>query len=360
MYSRMRILAAFASVAIAAGGRAEGVTEGLKTGTPELKSAGALAFGPAGLLFVADPQAAAIFAIATGDTTAPAGEAKAAKTEKLDDQIAALLGTTADQILVNDMKVNPASGQVYFSIARGKGPGAAAVIVRVAADGSKVTEFALKEVPFSKVSIGNASDKNRTASVTSMSFVKNRLLVSGLSNEEWAANLRSIAFPFSEVDKGAGVQIFHGAHGKFETQSPIQTFTAVDIAGQTHLLASYVCTPLVKIPLDQIKSGEKVKGTTVAELGNRNRPLDIITYSKDGKEYALMANSARGVMKVDLTGVDKIEAITSPVKQETAGLSYETIKTLDGTVQLDKSGKDMAVVLRKAGKNLTLEVLPLP
>ena len=30
---------------------------------------------------------------------------------------------------------------------------------------------------------------------------------------------------------------------------------AYDIAGQTHLLASYTCTPLVKFPVEEIKKG---------------------------------------------------------------------------------------------------------
>ena len=41
---------------------------GMKTGTPALKSAGPLAFGPDGVLFVGDTKAATLFAIGTGDT----------------------------------------------------------------------------------------------------------------------------------------------------------------------------------------------------------------------------------------------------------------------------------------------------
>ena len=57
----------------------------------------------------------------------------------------------------------------------------------------------------------------------------------------------------------------------------------------------------------------------MAELGNRNRPLDMVVYNKGGKDYLLMANSARGVMKVDLTDVDKSNGITERVA-DTAGL----------------------------------------
>ena len=351
MFSRLFFAAA---LALALVGSSQAV-EGLKKGTPAIKSAGALAFGPEGVLFVADPVGATIFAIDTGDNK-PA-KLLSAKIDGIDGQIASILGTTADQILINDMKVNPASGTPYLSVTRGKGPDAAAVLFKVTGEG-KAVEVPLKDIPFAQVSIGNPNAKRPNDSVTSMAFVKGNLVVSGLTSEEWAANLRSIPFPFTEANKGAGVQIYHGAHGKFETQAPIQTFAAYDFGGQTHLLASYVCTPLVKIPLDSVKPGEKVKGKTIAELGNRNRPLDIVIYSKDGKDYALIANTSRGVMKVNLAGTDTADEITSKIS-DTAGLPYETIKTLAGTTQLDKLSKDQAVVLRKTDK-VSLETIPLP
>ena len=44
------------------------LTAGMKKSALELKSAGPVAFGPGGILFVADPLGAAVHAIATGDT----------------------------------------------------------------------------------------------------------------------------------------------------------------------------------------------------------------------------------------------------------------------------------------------------
>jgi hypothetical protein len=317
-----------------------------------------------------------VYAIATGDTK-PA-DVKSLSIAKVDEVIGGLLGTTGSDILVNDMKVNPASGNVYLSVARGKGPDAAAAVIKVGADG-KAAELPMKDVMFSAVKLDNATKSPRNPTITSIAFHKGELYVAGMTTQEWESNLKAIPFPFSEATtKGAGVQIYHGAHGRFETQAPIQTFMAYDIAGQTHLLASYTCTPLVKFPVAEIKKGERVKGTTVAELGNMNRPLDIIAYSKDGKDYALIANAARGVMKVSLDGVDKIEEITAPVRGggqpelnndasttkrvggATAGLKYETLKDMDGTMQLDKLNDTTAVVLRKTAKGTSLETVALP
>ena len=50
------------------------------------------------------------------------------------------LGTAADQILINDVDVNPLSKAVYIAVSRGRGPDAIPVILRT--DGSgKITEF---------------------------------------------------------------------------------------------------------------------------------------------------------------------------------------------------------------------------
>ena len=90
-------------------------TVGMKEGKPEFKSMGPLAFGPDGSLFIADTKSAAVTAIATGDTKSAAG-APALKVEGINQKIAALLGTAADQILIDDMIVNPASRNVYLAV----------------------------------------------------------------------------------------------------------------------------------------------------------------------------------------------------------------------------------------------------
>ena len=377
MFTRSRMLAALAALALVPAAWAdEGVTAGMKKGTPSIKQAGPLAFGPEGVLFVADAPNSTVYAIATGDTK-PAN-VKTLSIAKVDEVIGGLLGTTGSDVLINDMKANPASGNVYLSVARGKGPDAMPAIVKIGADG-KAAELPLKDVMFSSVKLDNASkNPGRSPTITSIAYHKGDLYVAGMTTQEWESNLKAIPFPFTEsATKGAGVQIYHGAHGRYETQAPIQTFMAYDIAGQTNLLASYTCTPLVKFPVAEIKKGDKVKGTTVAELGNMNRPVDIVAYTKDGKDYALIANSTRGVMKVSLDGVDKIEEIAAPVRGKpaqkndaavttkleggpTAGLKYDIVKDLDGTMQLDKLNDTTAVVVRKTEKGLSLETVALP
>jgi hypothetical protein len=348
-------LAALAALTMVAGPAA--AAEALTKGKVALKSAGPLAFGPEGLLFVGDPQAAAIYAIDTGDAK-PSAVAPV-KVEQLGQKLAELLGTKADDLQVNDLAVNPASGKVYLSVSRGRGPDALPVILRLDAKG-KVEELSLDGVPHAKTELANAATgAKRREAITGLKFVKGKLYVAGLSNEEFASTLRAVAYPFDGKVPAAGIQIYHGAHGKFETASPVRTFAPVEINGEEHILAAYTCTPLVKIPVSELKDGAKVKGTTVAELGNRNRPLDIVIYQKDGKSYALMANSARGVMKVGLEGIDKVEAIVSKINGK-AGLTYETLEALKGVEHLDRLGENHAVLLVRDGGKIELQTIDLP
>lgn len=350
---RTKLLVAALVLATATAGRAD---DGLKVGTPDPKSATALAFGPKGLLFVGDAAGASIFAFDTGDTKS-AGD-KPLNLEKADSKIAAALGVTAKDVQINDIRVNPASGNLYVSVSRGTAPAAPAVL-KVARDGT-VTALSLKDLPFAKVAIPNpstATPKGGAPSevITQMAFVDGKLIVAGLSSEQFASTLRVIPYPFKEADKGAGLEIFHGAHGQLETRSPIRTFVAYKVGKEDHIMAAYTCTPLVKIPVSELKAGAKVKGTTIAELGNGNKPLDMIVYTKDGKDFLLMANSKHGVLKVPTTDF----ATATPITARTgpAGIKAEAIKELADVVQLDKLDDGHAILLIKNGD---LKTVPLP
>ncbi len=338
----------------------------LKKGTPDLKSAGPIGFGPDGILFVGDTRGAALFAIDTGDRT-PGGETAAIKVEEINKKVAELLGTSPEQIQIRDLAVNPASGNVYLAVARGRGPDAAPVILRVGHDG-KLAEVALENVSFAKADVPNAPSATapqqkgqspRNLSITDLAYVDGRVFLAGLSNEEFSSRLLAVPFPFTDAVDGAAVEIYHGSHGRFETRSPIRAFVTYKIGGEPYLLTSYTCTPLVKVPVADLKAGAHVKGTTIAELGNRNTPLDMIVYHKDSKDYLLMANDNRGVMKIPTEGAGAAASITQRVPDK-QGLGYETIDSLKGVTQMDQLDKSHAVVLVQRGGSLNLETVELP
>lgn len=345
-------------------------TSGMTEGKVTLKSAAPITFGPDGILFIADAKSAAIVAIATGDTKGEA--AKAVKVDGINAKVAALLGTAADQITLDDLAVNPASQTAYLAVTRGRGASATPVLVRVKGDGNlevvsldkvKHTRAELPDAPVEGVQgEGKKQSNPRQESITDLAFFEDRLLVAGLSNEEFSSSLRAIPFPFQKVANGTSVEIYHGAHGKFETRSPIRTFVPFKVGNEPQLLAAYTCTPLVQFPLSDIKPAAKIKGKTIAELGNRNRPLDMIVYQKGGKDWLLLANNSRGVMKITTENIANAESITSPVGGGgIQGTKYETIEAWKGVEQLDKLNNTHALVLRKGEAGaLNLESLPLP
>lgn len=337
----------------------------LKAGKAELKSAGPMAFGPEGILFVGDSAAASIVALDPDDRK-PAASTASFEIKGINEKIAALLGAAPDQILINDVVVNPLSKRVYLSVSRGRGPDAIPVILRADASG-KIAELSLDNIKHSSVSLPDApgamekdgrGQSKRVETITDLAFVNGNVIVAGLSNEEFSSSLRSIPYPFRQADKGSSIEIYHGSHGRFETNAPVRTFVPYTVNKKPHILAAYTCTPLVKIPVSELKPGNKVKGTTIAELGNRNRPLDMIVYRKAGHDYILMANSSRGVMKLPTERLESYEAITAHTEKQ--GVPYETISGLNGVQQLDTYDDATALMLIADGGSLDLRTVPLP
>jgi hypothetical protein len=337
----------------------------LTMGKAELKSAGPLAFGPDGILFIGDSTGGTIVALDTLDQAPCSTGACKVEIKAVNQKIAALLGTSPDQILINDMAVNPISKNVYVSVSRGRGPDAMPVILRANAAG-KITELSLDNIKHSMVSLPDApspakdgrGQSPRLETITHLAYVNGNVIVAGLSNEEFSSTLRSIPFPFQQAAKGASIEIYHGSHGRFETNAPVRTFVPFNLNNQAYILAAYTCTPLVKIPVSELKPGAKVKGTTIAELGNHNRPLDMIAYQKDGKDYILMANSSRGVMKLQASNLDSYKAIRA--QTEVTGVPYETIASLKGVQHLDRFDDTSAMLLMDNEGSLDLHTIPLP
>jgi hypothetical protein len=334
---------------------------------PAFKSIGPLTFSNEGLLFAADTQAAAIFALDLG-ALSQGGAPGAKAITGVDSQIAALLGTDVKEISVTDLAVHPKTRNAYLSVMRGQGTNAKAVLLRIDGAG-KMEVLGFDKVKYSRVELPNAPAANdanparnpRTSSITDMAFVDGRLYVAGLSNEEFSSKLRSVAYPFSTVDGGTSVEIYHGNHGAFETRSPVYTFVPYKVNGEMNLIAGYLCTPLVKFPVNSLQPGAKVLGTTIAELGNRNRPLDMIVYKKNGKEFLLMANNSRGVMKIPTDGFASADKITARVQAETSGVPFETVTSLKGVEQLDLLDDARTILLaRNDAGALNLDIVALP
>ena len=332
---------------------------------PTFKSIGPLTFSPDGVLFAGDTESAAIFALDLGKS-ATGGAPGAKAIPAFDQKVAALLGTDVREITITDLAVHPKTRNAFASVMRGQGTSAQPALLRIDGTG-KIDVVAFADVKYSKVDLPNApaavpGNRNpRTSSITDMAFVDGRLYVAGLSNEEFSSKLRSVSYPFNTVDNGTSVEIYHGNHGQFETRSPVYTFVPYKVKGETNLIAGYLCTPLVKFPVSSLKSGAKVMGTTIAELGNGNRPLDMIVYQKNGQEFLLMSNNSRGVMKIPTANFGDASSITARVSTEKGGIGYESVTTMKRVEQLDLLDANNTIILARSDAGvLNLDVVALP
>ena len=321
---------------------------------PAFQSIGPLTFGADGVLFAADAQAAAIYAVNLG--ALPAGAAGTKAIPSIDAQIAAMLGAEARDISVTDLAVQPKTGNAFLSVMRGQGAGAKAVLLRVDGAG-KIDLVDFAKTTATRVSLPNPAQ--RVEGITDMAFADGQLYVAGLSNEEFASKLRVIQYPFASVDRGASVEIFHGSHGQFETRSPVYTFVPYKVQNAPYLIAGYLCTPLVKFPVSSLKPGEKILGTTIAELGAGNRPIDMVLYNKGGRDFLLMSNTRRGVMKIPTEQFGSAPGITARVTDK-GGIGYETVATMTGIEQLDLLDSGHSLVLARANGTLNLSAVALP
>ena len=87
------------------------------------------------------------------------------------------MGTGAKDIQIVDLATNPISRQIYISVARGRGPDATPVLLRVKPDGM-LEEVNMKNVPNSHAAIPNpgndkqgARENPRTLSITDIAYI---------------------------------------------------------------------------------------------------------------------------------------------------------------------------------------------
>jgi hypothetical protein len=328
---------------------------GMALGTPDIKSAGALTFGPENILFIGDTQGAAIFAVDVKESEKDAGSTPI-EIKNIDQKIASLLGATPDVILINDMATHPVSQNIYLSVSRGRGNDAWPVILKASKNG-KIEEVVMKDVRFSKASLNNAPDpaaktqwgeSKRKLAITDLAFTEGELLIAGLSNTEFASTLHRVPFPFNQSAGATTLEIYHASHGRYETHAPIETFLPFRVNGKPSLLAGYGCAPLASFLLADLKEKKHLRGTTLAELGGGNRPLDMIAFQKNGKDYVLIANSHRTLMSVSGEDIDKAEPLTTPVGAPyvTSGVKYVAVAEV-GVMQLDNLNANFAVAIQR-------------
>lgn len=344
-----------------------------QTGGLQLKSVSALAFGDSGVLLVAEPSTASIIAIQTGDV-GPFAKL-AAKVPDFGRVVADGLGVAADQITVRDLAVNPASGRIYVAVSRK--PDNAPVIVTVDAQGA-VSMMNTDRMPWARVTLPGGSG-SKVTTITDVAFAGDRILAAGSCNEEFASRVFSILLP---LENGAtasafSAETYHVSHRKWETRAPISSFVPFTEDGRRYVVGAFACTPIAKFRVDDLQSGAQVKGVSMVELGSGNRPLDLFTYQKGGKDWLVVhtqrfhkplfgasaywgARVDMGYLKGETPEKTNENAVRRNVKESKGPDGIEIVDALFGAVQVDKLGDAEAVALMDREGRLSLEVIALP
>ena len=334
----------------------------------EVQSVSRLAFGPDGILFVADWKASSIHALALPAASGPAGGHF--NVRDLDRRLAGALGEPPAAIV--DLAMRPGTGDAYVAVVVGAAQTPA--VVRLGSNGraerldlaaTKATSLSLKDAPKGDLKFWEETPL-RSLTVTDMAWREGKLYVAGLANTDFSSALRVVSYPFGGDQSVTTVAIYHTMHDQIETRAPIRAMTLVTLGGEPHLLAAYTCTPLVTIPLAAIKDGAKLTGKTIAELGFGNAPNGMLAYTAEVNgspmEFVLVANGMRSSDAVPMAEIEAANARAGLSRMvpfgETAGVR-STPLPLAGVFRIDNQDAGRFVALRRNAETGASELVSI-
>lgn len=297
----------------------------------QIQALGALEFSPEGVLFIGDNVSGAIHAIDLKNESRTK-EKFEVNVYNVDAHVAAVLGTAQAHVQINDMAVHPKSGEVYLSVTRGHGIGALPALLKVNAENQiinvdlaavKTTSQALNNLPDGSQQfvlrgtmapptlkeMAKSKRPMRMLSIIDMEYHKGELFVAGISNEDFCSILRRLPYPFNGKESISNIEMFHIAHDQYETRAPIRSMLVKNIDGIDQLVAAYTCSPLVLIPLTELKDGAKVKARTLGDMGN-GQPIDMVAFNMQGNEMLFVTNNSRMPQVIPLSGLNNAKAVT--------------------------------------------------
>ena len=344
----------------------------VQMGTVSIKRIGRMSFAPNGVLLIADIGSGAVVAIETDDT-GPVKKLKS-RVNDVDKKIATALGVSTADLSIADMAVNPESGMIYVSAIR-KTDNTSAIITFDA--NGKLTILDLTAIRFVRVPLP-VGEGSQIRNISGVEYTDGRVLAAGQSNEEFSSKIFSLPLPLTHGKSGDAfsTETYHVAHGKWETRAPIQSFIPYREGGEDYVVGSFACTPIAKFKVTDIAKDSKIKGTSVVELGSGNRPIDMFTYEKDGKQW-LITNTDRfhhekrplgpsqywGV-RVDMSYLSSskinADAARRDVSKPTGPDGIEVVEALFYVRHVAKLNNREMVVLRDNKGAMDLEVKELP
>lgn len=344
-------------------------------GKPAVKRIDVIAFGPDGVLFIGDGAGAQIFAVQTAEKPRTSKTVARGKIAAINARLAEKIGAKPDGIEITDFAVNPATSTAYFAVR--KQDDKSSLIMTLS--GEQIGLLDLDNVTYARIALP-PGDSSPVAKITDIAWADDRIVAGATANEEFASKIFLARAPLNHEEAGEihSAETYHVSHRKWETKAPMSVIMPFRENGQTWVAGAFACTPVVKYPLDALQPGAKVKGTSVLEIGSGNRPLDMFTYEKDGKEYILtntfrfhhekspFGPSPYWTVRFERSLLDENEAVNEKALQrlasgQPASPRVQMIEAYSGVMHMDRVGTSDAAVLR-VGENgvIDFEVLPLP
>ena len=305
----------------------------------DIRFAGALEFTETGTLFVGDNHNGAIYAFelpAAGEAT----QVKPSTIANIDTKIAELLGVGAGAIQINDIAAHPVSNDIYISVTRIGNFVSQPAIVAVSQDQS-LSLVDLSALTFQKQELNEFPDDDltfngrpggpgdgpmvrdlakkavplNTLAIMDMEYYEGELFVAGVATDNFLSSLRRISYPFDGTQSIANVEMYHIAHDQYESRAPIRAMSIQEVDGEPQLVAAYTCSPIVLVPLSDIKDGAKISAHTIMDYGN-GQPLDMIAYNHqspfggDAQPTLFVTSNSRSPQLIPISGLQGAKAVT--------------------------------------------------
>src|SRR5260370_615422 len=144
--------------------------------------------------------------------------------------------------------------------------------------------------------------------------------------------LRRVPYPFSDESYETKIKIYHDAHSQWETRAPIRAMTFEKIDGKDTLVAAYACSPLVLIPVADLRNGAHIEGHVIGDMGN-GQPISMFNFKYNGEDSIFVTNAAHNPRIISVASLQHAKVITeanSPNKphefiSDTTGLPWGSV-----------------------------------
>jgi len=293
-----------------------------------IQSVGPMTFVDANTLVVADWRAGQLHAL----KLSPVSERSPGSFNLTDisTPIANALHTEPDKLRFEGLAFRPGTELAYVTLSVNRGDSTPEPAMVVVNSTGEVLVVDLITIPRTSVEVSDRPGPDKffwrdvpqaTLTVTDLAYYDGKLYVAGLSNESFASCLRVYDFPFNGNARTTSIEMYHAVHNQIETRAPIRKMVIVSLNGEPTLVAAYTCTPLVTIPLKDLKDGAHITGKTIAELGWGSAPVDLVAFDAGQGPVVLLVNSNKAADLMTIPAIADAAskaALNSPIKWPSA------------------------------------------